>query len=50
VSTYTGRTVELDGEPATLVHLDGEPFGGLPLRVSVVAGALEVAVPADRGG
>jgi len=50
VSTYTGRTVELDGEPATLVHLDGEPFGGLPLRVSVVAGALEVAVPTDRGG
>lgn len=43
VSTYTGRTVELDGEPTTMIHLDGEPFGGLPLRVSIVAGALEVA-------
>lgn len=43
VSIFTGRTVELDGEPTTMIHLDGEPFGGLPLRVSIIAGALEVA-------
>jgi diacylglycerol kinase (ATP) len=49
VSTYTGRTVELDGDATTLLHLDGEPFGGLPLRVSIVAGALEIAVPPAAG-
>jgi diacylglycerol kinase (ATP) len=50
VSTDTGRTVELDGEATTMIHLDGEPFGGLPLRVSLVAGVLEVAAPARDGG
>jgi diacylglycerol kinase family enzyme len=32
-----------------MIHLDGEPFGGLPLRVSIASGALEVAVPARNG-
>ncbi len=27
----------------TRVHLDGEPFGSLPLRVSLVPGALHIA-------
>ena len=45
VSTHTGRTVTVEGEDETRVHLDGEPFGGLPLRASIVAGALEIAAP-----
>ena len=49
VSTHTGRNVELDGHATTKIHLDGEPFGGLPLSVSIVAGALEVAVPRTDG-
>jgi diacylglycerol kinase (ATP) len=44
VSLAKGRNIEVDGDAATRVHLDGEPFGGLPLSVSVVPGALEVAV------
>ena len=50
VTTLTGRAVEVDGEQETRVHLDGEPFGGLPLRVSLVPRALEVAArpPADE--
>jgi diacylglycerol kinase family enzyme len=27
------------------VHLDGEPFGSLPLAISLVPRAIEVAVP-----
>jgi diacylglycerol kinase (ATP) len=42
VSLFRGRSIEVDGDTATRVHLDGEPFGSLPLRVSVSAGALEV--------
>jgi diacylglycerol kinase (ATP) len=45
VSLFRGRSIEVDGDTATRVHLDGEPFGNLPLRVSVVRGALEVAGP-----
>jgi len=46
VSLLRGRSIEVDGDGATRVHLDGEPFGSLPLRVSVHAGSLDVAVPA----
>jgi diacylglycerol kinase (ATP) len=47
VSMERGRTIEVDGDGAgdTRIHLDGEPFGSLPLRASVVPGALQVAVP-----
>ncbi len=48
VSTMTGRTVEVDGDPTTRIHLDGEPFGSLPLRVSLVAGPLDVAAPVSQ--
>ena len=48
VSMRTGRSVEVDGEATTRVHLDGEPFGTLPLHVSLAPAALEVAVPASR--
>ena len=39
------RTVRVDGDPQTLVHLDGEPFGRLPLEVELHRAALVVAVP-----
>jgi diacylglycerol kinase (ATP) len=46
VSMHAGRSIEVDGERDTRIHLDGEPFGSLPLRVSLAAGLLEVAAPA----
>lgn len=44
VSVERGRTIEIDGDADTRIHLDGEPFGSLPLRVSIAPGALSVAV------
>jgi len=44
VSTHTARTIEIDGVAGTRIHLDGEPFGALPLRVSISPHALSVAV------
>jgi diacylglycerol kinase (ATP) len=44
VSLLQGRSIGVDGDGGTRVHLDGEPFGSLPLRVSVHAGSLNVAV------
>ncbi len=43
VSTGRGRRVTIEGEPGTPVHLDGEPFGTLPLAVSVGQWTLDVA-------
>lgn len=45
VEMRRARRIEIDGDPETLVHLDGEPFGRLPLRVEVQPGRLTVAVP-----
>ena len=44
VSMHTARTIEIDGDSGTRIHLDGEPFGALPLRVSISPHALSVAV------
>ena len=41
-----GRAVSVEGDPETRVHLDGEPFGGLPLEVVLEPAAIAVAVPA----
>lgn len=38
-----GRVIGIEGDPATRVHLDGEPFGTLPLRVELHPGRLAVA-------
>jgi diacylglycerol kinase (ATP) len=38
------RTLRIEGDPAP-VHLDGEPFGRLPLAVTVHPAALRIAVP-----
>jgi diacylglycerol kinase (ATP) len=43
VSIHRARTVEIVGDGTTHAHLDGEPFGSLPLRVEIRAGSLEVA-------
>jgi diacylglycerol kinase (ATP) len=48
VAFHRFRTLRIDGDPAPL-HLDGEPFGQLPLEVSVEPGALLVARPAESG-
>ena len=45
VSMHVGRSIDVDGERGTWIHLDGEPFGSLPLRVSLAAGILAVAAP-----
>ena len=48
VSVYRARQIEISGEGTTHVHLDGEPFGTIPLRVEIVPGSLEVATnPVD---
>jgi diacylglycerol kinase (ATP) len=43
VSMHTARTIEVEGDARTRLHLDGEPFGGLPLRVILHHGVLRVA-------
>lgn len=39
----TARRLEINGDPGTRIHLDGEPFGGLPLTVSIAPAAVEIA-------
>jgi diacylglycerol kinase (ATP) len=39
------RELRIEGEQGTRVHLDGEPFGMLPVDVAVKEGAVAVAVP-----
>jgi YegS/Rv2252/BmrU family lipid kinase len=42
-----GRIVEFDAEPgAAGIEVDGEPLGGLPVRVELLPGALSVLGPA----
>ncbi|HET8776160.1 MAG TPA: diacylglycerol kinase family protein [Candidatus Limnocylindria bacterium] len=45
VSMHTAVAIEVDGGSATRVHLDGEPFGSLPLTIAITPRAIEVAVP-----
>jgi diacylglycerol kinase (ATP) len=40
------RSLRIEGDPATRVHLDGEPFGTVPIDVSLLPGAVSVAVGA----
>ena len=48
VELARGRVVEIAGDPETLVHLDGEPFGHLPLRVELHARRLLLAAPSGQ--
>lgn len=45
VAVARARRVVIEGGPETFVHLDGEPFGGLPLEVELAASRLAVAAP-----
>jgi diacylglycerol kinase (ATP) len=45
VSVHRARVIEVIGDGPTHAHLDGEPFGTIPLRVEIRAGCLEVATP-----
>jgi diacylglycerol kinase (ATP) len=45
VAIARARRVTIEGEAGTLVHLDGEPFGGLPLDIELLASRLTVAAP-----
>ncbi len=46
VHFYRSRWILVEGDEPTRVHLDGEPWGTLPIRVEALPAALEVAVPA----
>jgi diacylglycerol kinase (ATP) len=46
VSMHGGSQLSIEGDAATRVHLDGEPFGGLPLRVTLTPDAVRVAARA----
>jgi diacylglycerol kinase (ATP) len=44
VAVHAGaRRITVEGETTTRVHLDGEPFGSLPVEVEIAPGALVVA-------
>jgi diacylglycerol kinase (ATP) len=44
VEFLRARSIRFAADDATLVHLDGEPFGSLPVTVTVAPRALDVAV------
>ena len=51
VELLRATSVQMEGERGTLVHLDGEPFGALPLRIELAPLALSVAArPAGAAG
>jgi len=45
VSMHACSRLRVEGGAETRIHLDGEPFGGLPLEVALHPGALRVAAP-----
>jgi diacylglycerol kinase (ATP) len=45
VEFVRATAARIEGERGTLAHLDGEPFGGLPLKVELEHLALSVAAP-----
>jgi diacylglycerol kinase (ATP) len=45
VEFLRARSIRITGDDGTLAHLDGEPFGSLPLQIEVVPRALTVAAP-----
>jgi len=50
VSMHDGVRLRIEGAAETRIHLDGEPFGGLPLAVELHPGALRVAAPRPDAG
>lgn len=45
VELLRARSVRIEADEPTSVHLDGEPFGELPVTVTIAPGALRVAGP-----
>ena len=45
VSLRRARSIEVEADAGTQLHLDGEPFGAAPLRAEVMPGAVRVAAP-----
>ncbi len=45
VRFYRCRRMLIEGDEPTRVHLDGEPWGTLPIRVEAFPAAVQVAVP-----
>ena len=48
VSMHTARTIRMEGDAVTRIHLDGEPFGTLPLEVRIAPGVLSVSASPMR--
>ena len=48
VSMHTARTIRMEGDAVTRIHLDGEPFGTLPLEVWIAPGVLSVSASPMR--
>jgi diacylglycerol kinase (ATP) len=44
VEIVHARTVRIEGDTNARVHLDGEPFGNVPVEVTMLAGAVRMAV------
>ena len=44
VQIVRARRLRIEGDGATRVHLDGEPFGNVPVEVTLLPGAVRVAV------
>jgi diacylglycerol kinase (ATP) len=44
VEIVHARSLRIEGDEAARVHLDGEPFGTVPVEVSLLPGAISVAV------
>ncbi len=47
VEIVHARSLLIDGDTGTRVHLDGEPFGHVPIEISLRPAAVRVAVPAS---
>jgi len=44
VEIVRARSVRVEGDATTRVHLDGEPFGSVPVEISLLPTAIDVAV------
>ena len=47
VEIVHARTIRIEGASTTRVHLDGEPFGNVPIEVTLKPGAVSVAVATE---
>jgi YegS/Rv2252/BmrU family lipid kinase len=43
VEIVPARSLRIEGDDATRVHLDGEPFGNVPVEVTLMPGAIRIA-------